>query len=225
VWLKLEKQGRNRLVLIAGGSSSGKTTLTRKLAERLGNFKPTIVTMDNYYRDLSGRGEEFYRSYDFDDPAALDENRFADDLGELLMGSPIEELKYDFATHSRSCSGQMLEPSELILAEGIFILCSEQIRALADLMVFIDVSEETMFRRRMERDASERGRSSDSISTQFYRFVIPAQRKFVSPCAEKSDIVLHGEDGIERNVIRIEEEILKRLKCADQDTLCSAAKR
>ena len=119
----------------------------------------------------------------------------------------------------------MLEPSELILAEGIFILCSDQIRALADLKVFIDVSEETMFRRRMERDASERGRSSDSISTQFYKFVIPAQRKFVSPCAEKSDIVVHDVDGIERNVTKIEEEIFKRIKCADQNTPCSEARR
>ena len=210
--VELEKKGRNRLVLIAGGSSSGKTTLTRTLAERLGNFKPVIVTMDNYYRDLSDKSAEFYRDYDFDMPEALDERRFAEDLAELLKGNPVEELKYDFATHSRACSGRMLEASELILAEGIFILCAEQIRALADLKVFLDVSEETMFRRRLERDTSERGRSPDSIATQFNRFVIPAHRKFVSPCAAQADIVIHDTDGIEKNVIRIEEEILKRLK-------------
>lgn len=198
------------LVLIAGGTSSGKTTLTMELAKRLACLKPVCLSMDNYYKDLSGRDREFYRTYDFDSPDAIEGTSFATDIKALVAGESVDEIKYDFTTHSRRYTGAMVLPPPsggLLIAEGIFVLHFDEICDAANLKIFISAEEDTMLARRLDRDCTQRGRTPEFVREQFMRFVIPTHRKFVISGGGRADIVVRSEDGIEANTEFISEKI------------------
>ena len=206
----MDPKMKNKLVLIAGGTSSGKTTLTMELARRLAHFKTVCLSMDNYYMDLSGRDKEFYRNYDFDRPEAIEGTRFATDLKSLAAGLHVDEIRYDFTTHSSRCTGARIVPPPsggLLIAEGIFALHFDEICNTADLKIFINAEEETMLNRRMDRDCIQRGRTPESVHEQFMRFVVPTHRKFVRPGRNKADIVVRSEDGIDVNAEFLTEKI------------------
>ncbi len=206
----MDPKMKNKLVLIAGGTSSGKTTITMEIAKRLACFSTVCLSMDNYYRHLPGRDKEFYKNYDFDRPEAIEGIRFAADLKALAAGEYVDEIRYDFTTHSRRCTDARIVPPPfggLLIAEGIFALHFDEICNAADLKIFISAEEETMLNRRMDRDCTQRGRTPESVREQFMRFVIPTHRKFVRPGKDKADIVVRSEDEMEVNAEFLTEKI------------------
>jgi uridine kinase len=158
--------------------------------------------MDDYYKDMGGKGEEFYRNYDFDRPEAIDHKRLVADLDSLLCGGAVEAIKYDFRSHSRQDSDFVLGPysDALLLVEGIFAFSFFSLLSLADLKVFISIGEEEMLSRRMKRDCEERGRSPEFVREQFMKFVLPSHRRYLLPQESKADLVVCGSDSVEKNV-------------------------
>ncbi len=205
---------KNKLVLVSGGSGSGKSTLARDLAESLKHRLPVLLfPMDDYYKDVSGKSTDFYKSYDFDSPDAVEFSLLEKDLRSLIAGEECEEIRYDFSTHARKRTGKARGAicGGLIVAEGIFALCNEEIRRLADLKIFIDADETLMLFRRLRRDCAERSCDPEDVKKRFFNFVMPSYRKFIAPCEKHSDLMVKSGDGPECNLSFLSAKIAELL--------------
>lgn len=187
---------------IAGGSGSGKTTFANKIAN-LTNKKITTIHMDSYY--LSPLPETLINNGDkgnFDHPEAIDWELLIDHIIKLKAAQTIQSPIYDFNTSSRLTETNTIQPSEVLLVEGIFGLFSKEVRNLFNLKVFLHVEADIRFTRRLERDTTERGRSVDSIIQQYYKSVRPMHNKYVEPQKQFADITVGEETEKAANVIR-----------------------
>ena len=169
------------IIGVAGGSGSGKTYFARELQKILGDDLSAIVYQDNYYIDQSHRFDGDGGSVNFDHPESLDFDLLARDLGKLKKGESIDVPIYDFATHTRKKETLKYHPKKIILVDGILILDSHVVRAQLDEAVFFDTPEELRFKRRLERDVQERGRSAEGVKKQFEKQVRPMHDQFVEP--------------------------------------------
>ncbi|MEM7094037.1 MAG: uridine kinase [Actinomycetota bacterium] len=181
---------------IAGGSGAGKTTLAMALMERLGE-QATHHTIDWYYRDLSHMTEPERAVVNFDHPDSLEVDLFVDHLRELRAGRDIDAPVYDFASHTRSSKVRPVQSRPVIVAEGIHLLALEGVRALCDVLVFIDVDAEERLRRRIRRDVAERGRTEDSVRAQWAATVAPMHDEFVGPSAAHSTVRVTIDDDLD----------------------------
>ncbi len=166
------------IIGIAGGSASGKTTVARLL-------KGKILSMDDYYKGINDMEDN-----NFDDPKSQDLDLLREHLIKLKNSETIKKPIYDFKTHSR-IGYEEFKPAKLIIVEGLFAL-NEKIRDLLDIKVFIECKEDERFRRRMERDISERGRTEESVIKQWNETVEPMFKKFVLG-SKKDAIIIKGE--------------------------------
>lgn len=199
-----------RVIAIAGGSGSGKTTFARKLVSAVGSHRVSILSQDSYYRDQSARFDGDGGAVNFDHPEALDFALLGVHLKALRRGEPVEVPIYDFATHTRKAQTQRLEPRPVVLVDGTLVLSQSHLLDHFDHSVFIDVPEQVRFERRLRRDVHERGREPDGVKRQFERQVAPMHDQFVQPsCANAKLVILHGED-IERWIA----ELVKTLAAA-----------
>ena len=178
---------------IAGGTGSGKTTLARALARALPS-QTTTIQQDWYYRDLAHLSFEDRCRVNFDAPEALDNARLLDDLHTLLDGNPAEAPCYDFTAHARSGQTRHLEPAPVLLLEGIHVLGHAALRGLMALKIFVDAPADIRFIRRLRRDTAERGRTAQSVITQYIEQVRPMHAQYVEPSQAHAGIVLSGED-------------------------------
>jgi uridine kinase len=181
---------RSLLIGVAGGTGSGKTTVARQIHEALPAGHCARVDHDSYYRDLSHRPFEERVTVNFDHPDSLENELLASHLATLRGGETIEKPVYDFATHTRAAETTEVNPSPVIIVEGILVLANPAIRAQLDVKIFVDTDADVRVFRRIRRDMDERGRSFDDIRNQYYETVRPMHLEFVAPSRAHADIII-----------------------------------
>lgn len=196
-----------KIVGIAGGTGSGKTTLARRIREGLGEAS-TLIQFDWYYRDLSFLPIKEREEVNFDHPASLESELLVEHLSALKNGNPIDVPLYDFKTHSRTSETVHIEPLPVIVVEGILLFCFEPLRQMLDIKIFVDTDADIRVFRRIRRDMRERGRDFNSIRRQYYKTVRPMHLEFVEPSKRYADVIIpEGGD----NLIALD-LIIERLK-------------
>ena len=182
------------LIVIAGGCASGKTTVVNKIINELNSKNVTVIKHDDYYKDLSHLPIEERAKVNFDHPHSLDSNLFVSQLKALLDGKSIEKPTYDFVCHNRSKVTETINPTKVIVTEGILVLEDERVRDLADIKIFVESDDDIRFIRRLVRDTKERGRSIDSVINQYLNTVKPMYYAFVKPTKRYADIIIPNDN-------------------------------
>ena len=174
---------------IAGGTGSGKTTLMKNIIGRFGDVV-TVLSHDNYYRRHDELTYEERCKINYDEPAALETDLMAYHLDLLRKGESIECPVYDFSQHNRSDETITIEPKSVIIVEGILIFENEPLRNLMDIKIFVDTDADVRLCRRIKRDVNKRGRTLESVLTQYQETVKPMHEKYVEPSKKFADIVV-----------------------------------
>ena len=151
------------IIEIAGGSGSGKSTLAKNLCRELENA--TLITHDDYYRENNRHAP----SFNYDHPSAFETELLLTHLKLLKSGASVDAPIYDYSLHARSREKRPIDPTPIIIVEGILVLESEGLREIADLKIFVDTPEEDRLSRRIRRDTRDRGRTEQSVRDQFYK--------------------------------------------------------
>lgn len=175
---------------IAGGTGSGKTTLSAAIAEEMGQDNATLIGMDAYYRDHSHISIEKRASINYDHPDEIEVNLLIDHLCILKKGHPVDIPVYSYDTHTRSTRTVRIEPVPIVLVEGLFVLWDDQLRGELDLKIFIECDSDVRFIRRLRRDTEERGRTIESVTTQYLETVRPMHTTFIEPAKNHADFVV-----------------------------------
>ncbi len=174
---------------IAGGTGSGKTTITRRLMQRFGR-DVCMISYDNYYKERHDTPFEERCKINYDHPDAFDTERFLSDLRALKAGKTIQCPIYDYAIHDRLEQTREIRPAKVILAEGILIFASQELCDEMDIKIFVDADADVRILRRIVRDVRDRGRSLDSIVNQYLTTVKPMHEQFVEPSKRRADIII-----------------------------------
>ncbi|WP_028537275.1 uridine kinase [Paludibacterium yongneupense] len=199
------------IIGIAGGSGSGKTTVTRKLVETIGSDKAAVIVQDNYYRDQAALTLEQRRLTNYDHPHAFDWPLLMQHIDDLKNGVPVDMPVYDFANDTRSERTITLVPSPVILIEGFYSLYDAAIRDAMSLKIFVDTDADVRFIRRLQRDIAQRGRSMQSVIDQYMATVRPMHNQFIEPTKRFADVILpHGcnDPAVDMITARIESLII-----------------
>ena len=175
---------------IAGGTGSGKSTVARKIAEGLPQSSVGIIDHDSYYRDHSDLDPDARSRLNYDHPDALDNDLLVAHLEELRAGRGVDVPVYDFKTHSRHKDRRRLEPTRIIIVEGILVFVEERVRKLLDIKIFVDTDADIRVFRRIRRDIEQRGRTFQSIREQYYKTVRPMHLQFVEPSKRWADLII-----------------------------------
>lgn len=178
------------LIGVAGGSGSGKTTVSRTILERVGRDHIAYLQHDAYYCDRSSLPMSERVCINYDHPNSLETELLVEHLKELRAGNPVETPLYDFAQHVRRTDTRRIEPRSVILVEGILIFVDRALRELFDIKIFVDTDADVRFIRRMARDISERGRTVESVVTQYQESVRPMHLEFVEPSKRYADLII-----------------------------------
>ena len=180
----------NILVIgIAGGSGSGKTTLMNNIVSRFSE-DITVLSHDSYYRRHDDMTYEERCQLNYDEPAALETELMVKHLDLLRQGQAIDCPVYDFTVHNRSDEVTRIEPSRVIIVEGILIFENEALRDLMDIRIFVDTDADIRLCRRVKRDVNKRGRSLESVLTQYQQTVKPMYEKYVEPSKKYAHILV-----------------------------------
>lgn len=175
---------------IAGGSGSGKTTLARIILERVGQDRIAYLPHDAYYKDLSDLPPNQRAEVNFDHPNSLDSELLVEHILQLRKGKPVELPVYDFKTHSRTDQFKHIEPQTIIMVEGILIFADKILREIFDVKIFVDTDPDIRFIRRLQRDISERGRTTETVVRQYLATVRPMHLEFVEPSKRYADVII-----------------------------------
>ena len=177
------------IIGIAGGTGSGKTTLMEKLVDRFGDVI-TVLSHDSYYRRLDHLPFEERCKVNYDEPAALETELMLSHLEALRSGFAVECPVYDFAHHNRSQETVRLVPKKVIIVEGILIFENEALRNMMDIKIFVDTDADIRLCRRIKRDVRDRGRTIESVITQYQQTIKPMHEKYVEPSKRYANIVV-----------------------------------
>jgi uridine kinase len=175
---------------IAGGTGSGKTTVANVIVERVGAKHIAYLPHDAYYKDLSSLPSAQRTTINFDHPNSLDTDLLIQHIRQLKNRQPVELPVYDFKTHSRTDQSYRIDPEPVILVEGILIFAEPVLRELFDVKLFVDTDADIRFIRRLERDISERGRTTESVIRQYLTTVRPMHLEFVEPSKRYADVII-----------------------------------
>ncbi|MGI6433541.1 MAG: uridine kinase [Sphaerochaetaceae bacterium] len=177
-----------RIIGITGGSGSGKSTIVRKIGEVIADF--VFIPQDNYYHSAEFVSNENITAYNFDHPDAFDTHLLVEHLSLLKACKPIEMPQYDFVHHRRKEETITVNPHPLVIIEGLMILHDQRIRDLLDLKLYVDTPDDIRFIRRLNRDITERGRTVDSVVTQYMEVVRPGHFSFIEPTKQYADLIV-----------------------------------
>jgi uridine kinase len=181
------------IIGVAGGSGSGKSTVTEHIEEAIGSDKVAVIMQDSYYKDLSHLSLDNRRKINFDHPDAFDWELLTQHIYNLYNGIPIEMPTYDFAQYTRLSTTRLVIPAQIVVFEGIFTLMDKQLSRLMALKIFVDTAADIRFIRRLQRDIQDRGRTPESVIKQYLNFVRPMHKQFIEPTKRYSHIIIpHG---------------------------------
>ena len=183
---------KSYVIGIAGGSGSGKTTVIRKIIEKIGENNAVILQHDWYYKQNSHLSFEERSLLNYDHPEALETTLLITHLKELIDGRPITAPQYDFSNHLRKEETSLIKASKIVIVDGILIFRDESLRDLMDLKIFVDADSDHRFIRRMERDINERGRTRESVVKQYLETVKPMHDLFVETSKRYADIIANA---------------------------------
>jgi len=204
---------RPLIIGVVGGSGSGKTTVARAIHEATG-LEAAFVDQDAYYKDLSHITLEERRQVNYDHPDALDNDLMVSQLRQLAAGFAIEKPTYDYAQHTRAAATEHIEPTPIVIVDGILLFTDARLRELFDIKLYVDVADDVRFIRRLQRDVEERGRQMDDIIRQYLTTVRPMHLEFVEPSKRYADVILpeggHNRIAIEMVTARVKLELQER---------------
>ncbi|WP_436792916.1 uridine kinase [Actinospongicola halichondriae] len=175
---------------VAGGSGSGKTSVVDKIVADVGAARVSVLRHDRYYHDLGHLPLDERRGVNVDHPSAFDDDLFVDHVQTLVRGASVDTPRYDYATFTRVDGRDRVEPSPVVLIEGILLFASPRIRDLVDVKVYVDADADLRLLRRLRRDVLHRGRSVEDVITQYERTVRPMHLEFVEPSKRWADVIV-----------------------------------
>ncbi len=198
------------IIGIAGGTGSGKTTLTRHLKEHFGS-DVTVVSHDNYYKRQEGKTYEERALQNYDHPGAFDTDLLIRHLRELREGRPIQCPVYSYVDHNRTDQTTEIFPTKVLIVEGILIFQDPELREMFDIKIFVETDADERILRRCLRDVEERGRTLRSVVTQYLTTVKPMHEQYVEPSRKHADIIVleggHNLVALEMIMQRIQNHI------------------
>ncbi|MGE7687930.1 uridine kinase [Lysinibacillus sp. NPDC097214] len=175
---------------IAGGSCSGKTSVTRAIYDVFRDHSVVVIEQDFYYKDQSHLTFEERLGTNYDHPLAFDNDLLIEHIKKLLVRQPIEKPVYDYVQHTRAKEVIQVEPVDVIILEGILVLEDADLRDLMDIKLFVDTDSDLRIIRRIMRDIKERGRTTDSVIEQYLSAVRPMHNLFIEPTKRYADIII-----------------------------------
>ncbi|HIT30888.1 MAG TPA: uridine kinase [Candidatus Scatomorpha stercoravium] len=181
--------GKVMTIGIAGGTGSGKTTITRRLQQRFAD-NVSVIYHDNYYKAHNDMTYEERAKLNYDCPDAFDTERMLRDLRELRAGRSVRCPVYDYTVHNRSDKTVLVNPSPVIIVEGILIFQDPGLCELLDIKIFVDTDADVRILRRIVRDVRDRGRSLQSVVDQYLTTVKPMHEMYVEPSKRNADIIV-----------------------------------
>jgi uridine kinase len=177
------------IIGIAGGTGSGKTTLTEQIRKRFGD-DVTVMYHDNYYRLQVGKTYDERSQVNYDHPDAFETTLMIRHLKDLRAGKPIESPVYDYTIHNRSERVEVIQPSKVIIVEGILIFAEKELRDMMDIKIFVDTDADVRILRRIQRDVEERARTLQSVIHQYLTTVKPMHEQYVEPSKRFADLIV-----------------------------------
>jgi uridine kinase len=199
------------IIGVCGGSGSGKTTFCKQLVKSLGTEHVLHISQDSYYKDLSHLPFDQREKINFDHPDIIEFPLLVSHLDELSLGKNVTLPLYDFSKHSRLIGNQFAVPKPIVILEGVLLFSDIDTEKRINHKVFIDASEKVRFERRLKRDVRERGRTPESVHTQFRSTVGPMHNIFVEPAKSKADQVISGEQSFEQVIEDLSLKVIKEI--------------
>ena len=178
------------LIGLAGGTGSGKTTVANAIVKRVGQERIAILSHDSYYRDFVDLPKDILDRQNFDHPDSLESELLVRHLKALKQGMVVETPIYDFKVHRRAAESRRVEPRKVILVDGILIFAEPELRKLFDVRIYVDTDADIRLIRRLKRDIAERGRSVESVVSQYESTVRPMHMEFVEPSKRYADLII-----------------------------------
>lgn len=178
------------IIGVTGGSGGGKTSVSRAILSNFPNAKIAMIEHDSYYKDQSHLTPEERVKTNYDHPFAFDTDLMIEQLSELRAGRPVDIPTYDYTAHTRSKHSYRQEPQDVFIVEGILVLEDQRLRDLMDIKIFVDTDDDVRIIRRIKRDIEERGRSLDSVITQYLEVVKPMYHQFIEPTKRYADVII-----------------------------------
>lgn len=181
---------KNTIIGIAGGTGSGKTTVVKKIVSSFPNDRVIMLPQDAYYKDQGNISLDERKLVNYDHPSAFDNELLIEHIKKLSSGISVDLPVYSYITYTRQKDSIHIEPSEIIIVEGILVLEDPMLRELLDIKIFVDAPADVRFIRRLKRDIMERGRSVDSVIDQYMNVVRPMHMQYVEPSKWYADIIV-----------------------------------
>lgn len=175
---------------IAGGTGSGKTTVVRKIVESFCDGEVAVIPQDSYYRDSSHLPLEERLKLNFDEPAAIEWELLVEQLQQLKAGKAIEQPTYSYLTCTRQQESIHVEPRDIVIVEGILILCDEQLRNMLDMKIFVDADSDERLIRVINRDIIERGRTVEMVIDRYEKVLRPMHMQHIEPTKRYADLII-----------------------------------
>lgn len=183
------------IIAVAGGTASGKTTVVSEIEQALKSDKLSVIYMDNYYKQRDDLSMEERKLINYDHPDSFDIDLLYEDLKKLLNNQAINSPVYNFTLHNRDSNKRItINPSSVIIIEGILTLYDERIRDLADISIYVESDSDIRFIRRLRRDIKERGRTMDDVIKQYLSTVKPMYDAYVAPTKRFADIIIPNDN-------------------------------